>query len=210
MIALRVWNKFRRFIRSANVRNKSKQLTNKNFSVISKDCTGALLLHELGLKFNSPTVNLYFTAGDFVKFCADLKRYLSLPVVQDFENDKNFPVGILDDIKVYFMHYQNFDEAVAKWYERSKRIDFDNLFIMMTDGEYSSPEIVKQFDELPYKHKVLFTYKDYPDVKSAVKLNIKNPVSNGIGAPHVFSWPEIFSFKQAVDDWDYIKFFNAE
>ncbi|MBR0034782.1 MAG: DUF1919 domain-containing protein [Synergistaceae bacterium] len=54
--------------------------------MIARDCTGGLLLHELFQRFDTPTINVYFHAGDFVKFCKDMKYYLSCYMVEDKEN----------------------------------------------------------------------------------------------------------------------------
>ena len=38
-------------------------------SIISNDCLGGMISHDLGLKFMSPTINLYFeTAEDYQIF----------------------------------------------------------------------------------------------------------------------------------------------
>lgn len=192
-----------------------KRLRNKNFTLISKDCVGALILHELGLRFDTPTINACFHAGDFVKFCSDLKYYLSQELTEDSENTLKigYPVGILgiDDraIRVWFIHYETFRQAKEKWNERKLRVHWDNIFIIMTDGKGSNEEIAREFDSLPYEHKVLLTYRDFPGVKSAVKMQVKKLNTYGLGAPEVFAYKSIFSGKRVIDDWDYVSFFNS-
>ena len=51
---------------------------NHDVSIISMNCTGGILYHDLGLKFLSPTINLFFRAEDFIKFCENLDYYLSI------------------------------------------------------------------------------------------------------------------------------------
>ncbi len=36
-------------------------------SVISNNCLGGMVLHDRGLRFNSPTVNLWIPAHDYVR-----------------------------------------------------------------------------------------------------------------------------------------------
>lgn len=55
-----------------NRKNKSK-LKNKSFSLISGDCLGGIVLHDLHLQFNSPTVNCWMYPKDFIKFVNNLK-----------------------------------------------------------------------------------------------------------------------------------------
>lgn len=172
-----------------------------------------MLLHDLHLRFNSPTVNLYFTAGDFVKFCRNIKFYLSQDITEDKSTDKDYPVGTIglndEKITIYFMHYENFSDAVQKWHERAKRINWENLYIIMTDGTACNETIAREFDLLPYEHKALLTYRDLEGIKSAVKLKGRYIQNNGIGAPFLFDYKSIFSVRRVIDDWDYVKFFNS-
>ena len=60
-----------------------KIFQNKDISIISMNCTGGILYHDLGLQFRSPTVNLFMRAEDFIKFCENLEFYLS--IIKDSE-----------------------------------------------------------------------------------------------------------------------------
>lgn len=57
------------------------------------------LMHELVLRFNTPTINACFHAGDFVKFCRDIEYYISRDMTEDKDNSakKGYPVGILGE-----------------------------------------------------------------------------------------------------------------
>ena len=138
-------------------------LSNDNFSIICNNCIGGVIYHSLGKKFLSPTINLYITPSDFVKFCSNLKYYLALEL-NEVSTEFDYPVGRLGDILIYFKHYNNFSEAKEKWNERKLRINFNNIFIFMTDRvtaitttPYRCSEIIVQkFDKLPFKNKVCF------------------------------------------------------
>lgn len=80
-----------------------------------------VILHELGERFNSPTVNLFFGAEDYIKFLEKLDYYLGQTLVET-QSDKDYPVAKLDDITIYFMHYPSFDEAKRIWEKRTERI----------------------------------------------------------------------------------------
>lgn len=54
-----------------------KKLVNRDFSFICPNCLGGMLLHDLGLPFLSPTVNLMIHQREFVKFALDIDYYLS-------------------------------------------------------------------------------------------------------------------------------------
>ena len=71
-----------------------------------------MVSHELGLRFNSPTVNLWFKPGEFIKFLSRLEYYLyDCEIQRDVQSsvERGYPVGRLDDIHVYFTHYESFE-----------------------------------------------------------------------------------------------------
>ena len=111
-----------------------QRLTNHNMSVISANCVGAFILHDLNEPFNSPFVNLYLTPRDFIRYLQNMPHYQRQPL-KFIETDKGYPVALLDDLEIHFMHYSNPQEAEQKWQQRNQRIDPNNLFIMMTDND---------------------------------------------------------------------------
>ena len=80
-------------------------------------------------------------------------------------------MGLIDDVEVCFVHYGTEEEATRAWDRRKERIVWDNLFIVATDhdGMYL-PEMLERFDALPYKNKVMFTAKHYPQYPWAVQV----------------------------------------
>lgn len=137
-------------------------LKNKDFSIFSQNCWGGVLTQDLNLPYTSPTVNLFFTAPDFVKFCENPKHYLALKL-EPAENDKgDFPAMMLGDIKLYFVHYHSYDECIKKWNNRIDRINWDNLFLCMTDKEEFTEDLLDRFAALPYP-KVFFSHIKRPE-----------------------------------------------
>lgn len=185
---------------------KRKGLKNTNPSVLSANCNGAMILHDMKCRFNSPTVNLYIEAEDFLKFLNNPQKHLNKRPVE-IDSNMSFPVGKIDDITLYFMHYKSFEEAANKWVERSKRVDFNNLFVMMTDKNGCTYENIAEFDALPYKNKVIFTHKPYPEFKSAYYIKgFENDGEVGILSDDKPG----FWKRRWLDDFDYIRFLNGE
>ena len=62
MVRLRntVWNYKHKKISQKN----RERLNRDDVTIISTNCTGGILYHDLGLEFKSPTVNLFFRAQD--------------------------------------------------------------------------------------------------------------------------------------------------
>ena len=59
---------YRRILRMHMDKEYQRKIKNKDCSIISMNCVGGMVSHELGLRFNSPTVNLWFTPKEFIKF----------------------------------------------------------------------------------------------------------------------------------------------
>ena len=180
------------------------RLKNKTPSILSSNCNAGVILHDLKLPFNTPTINMFFTAGDYLRFINDLDRYLNFEVVE-MHADRGYPVGRLDDILLYFMHYESFQDAKKKWEERKKRINRDNLFFMMTDKDGCTYEDIASFDQLPYKNKVIFTHKPYKEFKSAYYIHGFED-NNEVGI--LSDWKSGILKRRYLDDFDYVSFLN--
>ena len=156
-------------------KKQQKELKNHHFSIISSSCNGGVITSELGEQFRTPTINLWFTAKDYIKLASDLKHYMSKDVLEVKNCFHNYPVGRVDDITVYFMHYHSFEEARNKWNERKERINYDNLFFMMAEKDGCTKDKVREFDSLPYNNKVVFTYNSFPECSSAICVKDCSP-----------------------------------
>ena len=56
-----------------------RRVKNRRFLLIASDCNGGLLLHDLGMQFTMPTVNMAFHR--FEKLCTHLDEYLAMTPV---------------------------------------------------------------------------------------------------------------------------------
>ena len=148
-----------------------KRLVNNDFSIITNHCMGGFIYHDLGLQFLSPTINLKILPDDFIELAEHLEYYMKQPVLEAHIDGSPCPVGLLPKLEgadseciyIHFVHYKTFEEGKKKWEERVKRINWDNIVIMMTarDGcEYSTLE---RFEKLPYKQRICYTLKPYPE-----------------------------------------------
>ena len=145
---------------------------NNDFTLIARDCVGGILYHQLGLKFLSPTINLFFMPEEFNDFCLNLKEYIDAELKELVDSDASYPVGVLypndtslKPLRVDFMHYASFDIAKAKWEERKRRINWDNIYVLSTfcyprEIATYSDELVKKWNLIKYK-KVMLVDKHY-------------------------------------------------
>lgn len=158
------------FFREFYLKGKRAKLKNKDFSLISSDCNGGCILHDLHIRFNSPFVNMWIGASDYVKLCRSFKEYMEKDLEFIKLEGTECPVAKLGDVTIYFQHYHSEKEALEKWLERKARINYDNLFFLMNDRNGCTEELLKQFDELPYENKAVFVNKKYDNIKSAVLI----------------------------------------
>lgn len=155
--------KARGFFSKKVFRNKVvKELRGKNIlrkaTIISNNCIGCILLHDLCLRFDSPTVNLFFNSEDYIKFVENLEYYLSIPLEDVKIGDKGYPVGQLGDIQIFFQHYKSITECIEKWESRKTRIDFDNIMLIFTDSCGMTDDLLNRFLSFPYK-KIVYVSK---------------------------------------------------
>lgn len=206
-IRLYVWKKNRKNLDYAD----RKRLTErgKQTSIISMNCNGGIISHNLGLRFLSPTVNLYMNAEDFIKFCENLKYYLSVEKIIECKapeviGDRKYPIAYLDDLKLFLVHYNSVEEAQKKWNERKKRVNWDNIAILNTDREGMTEELKDRFEKLPYR-KVIFVHK--PDKRHQSCFYIKGYENeNSVG---IITDPKGWRGKRAIDQFNYVDFLNG-
>lgn len=127
-------------------------------TIISNNCAGGAVLHELGMEFKTPTINLQILPEEFPRFCLNLRKYMDHDLKEYTEISEvhmaylykmfggvpDMPYGLLDDVIVCFQHYKTFDDAKTKWDERKKRIVYDNVgYLFHARGEEYSKELAK-------------------------------------------------------------------
>lgn len=181
-----------------------KKIKNKDITVISSTCNGCVILHDLGIRYNSPFVNLFILPNDFVKLCENLEYYLNQKLYF-IKGEKDYPVAKLDDIKIYFYHYKNEIEAEEQWERRKKRVNFSSLYFIFTNRDNCTYEDLVRFDNLQYKNKVVFVNKEYKNIKSEIVIpGFENDISVG----RCTSFTNKFTYKRYLDYFDYITWFN--
>lgn len=133
-------------------------LIESHISIIANNCWGGGVYHLLRTQFQSPFINMYLKDKDYINLLKNLKvlderkiEFMEWNYSADLKRD--FPVYRLDNILLYFNHYVSREEVESKWYERVKRINWDNLFIMMFTEDM---KIAQQFEELDFEKKVCF------------------------------------------------------
>ena len=195
---------------------KRKRLKGQNYSIISRNCVGGIIYHDLGLKFNSPTINLSMDNDDFLTFLENLESFLTKgKMVQLDSSNQSYPVGCLKNedkcITLNFVHYYSFEEGRDKWFERSKRVDFQNIFVIWEFSKEGGPsdDQWQRFCNLKFNNKILLTGKKF-DVKDShiFKLNI---YGSKYHYGKILEYRNgFFAYKRYLDQFHYVDFLNKK
>ena len=183
------------------------KLKDEEFTIISSNCIGGVIYHNLRLEFKSPTINLFFYPSDFIKFGGNLEYYLNCEL-EECNTNENYPVARLDDVLLYGLHYGSFEELKLKWDSRKKRVCYDKLFFIMSERDGCVREDILNFDELPYDNKIIFVHEPLPEVESAYCIPDTSVIENGeiVVVPLTgFKKDENMRF---IDYFDYVSFLN--
>lgn len=146
-------------LRKKIVSSMKKRMNNQEFSIISSDCIGGLVYHDLQMQFKSPTINMAIPAHSFVKLCSNLKYYMQIDP-EEVESEEPYPVMRIGDVILNGIHYHSFEELRDKWNERKKRINYENLFMIFTTKDGFDDTLLELIEKIP-GNKVLFSNKPY-------------------------------------------------
>lgn len=123
-------------------RKQRKRIKNKDFTLLTGNCIGGYVYHQLGLEFRSPTINLMILNQDFKKLVLNLRHYMSLtPISYVDTRFPDVPSALLDDIVIHFTHYSTSEEGIKAWEKRKHRIDYNNVFVIISDIDLSVQDI---------------------------------------------------------------------
>lgn len=149
-------------------------LSNRGFTILSNNCVGGYVYQYFGINYRSPTAGVLIDAEDFIKLCENPRHYLTktpqfIPresckhsqIVQTMGKWGEYPIGRIDDIEIYFMHYPTEKEALEKWVRRSKRVNYSNMVYLLAENETCTSEIIEKFCNLVHPAKICLTYHKY-------------------------------------------------
>lgn len=132
-----------------------------HFTLFVGNCAGGYIYHQLGVPFESPTINMMICDDDFYKIMCRPDYYFSHAI--EPWKDPEFPElisGKIDDVILHFNHYKTFEDGVKAWHRRVKRIDPDNSYIIAADIRLT-PEMIANYGKVKCKKLVVFTSRDY-------------------------------------------------
>lgn len=167
-----------------------------------------MVLHDFGLGFNSPFVNLYITAPDYLKVVSNIKYYTSPEcVLQDVTGTSSYPKGLLqNEVTLHFMHYNSFEEAEKKWRQRCSRIDYENLYVIFVQQTSCNDKLLRQFDNLDFKNKIALVNEPVAGIK---KQFIIPGWENDLTLGHITDYYDMLGHRY-YDRFDWIEFLRLK
>lgn len=172
--------------------DRRKLLKYKDFTIISNNCWGGLVYQYFGLPYATPTIGLFMMDDDYIKFLENLDYYLSQSLVfiphseskyqerlnRETTAKDSYPIALLDDVEVHFLHYKSSEEAERKWEYRKNRINKDHLLVKMSQRSSNDDAILERFEKLPFENKICFTEsvrigKEFIHIPELKRLNIQ-------------------------------------
>lgn len=164
---------------------------NRDFVIVSNNCWGAEIYKRLNKAYNTPFIGLYLYGPDYLKLLQNFDSYLNSDL-QFIEKSKwttdslDYPIGILNDVEVHFMHYKDKEEAYTKWSRRLKRMketsSEKDYYFKICDRDYANFEIISAFHKLPFPNKLSFGVEDL-DIDNHIKIEEtknKNKLPDGV------------------------------
>lgn len=151
-------------------------IDNNNFTIISNNCWAGFIYQSYKMKYNTPTIGLFFMADDYINFLKNIRELVKRDIIfineleskyynhfKEWDVFGTYPIGKFkgSDIEIHFLHYLSEDEAKSKWNERVERINWNKTLFKFNDQNLCEYKHIKDFSELPYKNKICFTAQKY-------------------------------------------------
>lgn len=175
--------KFNKYRRQWLSKIRRRKINCTDFTIISNNCWGGTIYESYNLVKKTPTVGLFFMADDYIRFVKNFDEYIATELKfisandskwkKELSENKNFgvyPIGILNDIEIHFLHYHSEKEAMEKWKRRCQRINKEKILFKFNDQNGCTEKHIREFDSLPYKNKICFSVKKYPSYSSVVTI----------------------------------------
>lgn len=194
-----VIEKLKGYLRETILIRQNKNQCTGGRSLLCNNCTGGVILHELGLRFDTPTINTWIPDEDFLRFAENIAFYKKQQV-KILPNQKDYVLACLGDVHVHFMHETDPEKAICDWNRRVSRLDEENLYCLFVADQNTADEIVQAVSQLPLPHVCVLTEKEYPSSFENVhrlpnkRAGIPGGALNYVGRFSLYKRYDVFDF----------------
>lgn len=173
--------------------------SNGGRSLLCNNCTGGMILHELGFRFDTPTINTWIPDEDFLKFVSDFSFYKKQELCIE-TSERPYVIGKVQDVHIHFMHETDPQKVSSEWNRRFARLNEDQVYCLFIAGENTSREIVEKIVKLPLKNICVLTEKLYTEVQGNIVQMTPKRVGKSGGA---LDYKGCFSLHKRYDVFDF-------
>jgi uncharacterized protein (DUF1919 family) len=151
------------------------------FAILTNNCWGSALYRDLDISYNTPFVGTLVPPECYLRFLGDVPGYLAQPL-RFIETSRygwpiKYPLALLGDAEVHFMHFPTREEAAGKWARRLERMPRDPATwrVKFCDHHLSldpaeATAMLRAFDALPFAHKITLLGRENPGLASGIVL----------------------------------------
>lgn len=187
---------------------KARKCKNIKICILCNNCTGGVILHDLGLRFDTPTINIDIRNQDeFLYFVENIEKFRDVDVHELEFRKYNHHAGCVIynnmPIDIVFTHYNSFEEGRRKWIERMKRLDLEHIYVIY-EGPKVSESFVERFSKLPYKKAIISSREKMFKYDFYYGFSFYERWKPG----KILDYKSWFNVKRYLDDFDYVSFFN--
>lgn len=162
-------------------------------------------MNDFRMPVNTPMVNNWYSAQDFLKICENPQKYFAEDLIIDGFDENGGCRGHINDVIIHFGHDKDPEVAIKKWqrgckqYYRAIKKKYEVMVIMNDRNGFQDDDVVR-FESLPYRYKVLYTHKQHLNAPHTIYMKGED------GMPYVdmmTNFESIFSLKRRYDRFDY-------
>ncbi|WP_280178263.1 MULTISPECIES: DUF1919 domain-containing protein [unclassified Lentimonas] len=140
----------------------------------------------LGRDYNTPFVGLFMMPECFTELVTNFEEYMEQEIrfvneskypIHDQQRKANklYPIGMLGNCEIHFLHYENEQDALEKWNRRKQRIDTKHLYyVMVANGAYDEA-MLTQFAGTNASNKVCFHREQGAKLPTGVYIPSEDP-----------------------------------
>ena len=92
--------------------------------------------------------------------------------------------------------------------KKTARINRDNLYVILVQQNGFTEELLKKFDDLPYKHKLALTACPMPEIKCSYHISGSEQPNGDV--MDLCKYKGKFTGRRWIDDYDYVGFLNMK
>ena len=161
------------------------------------------MLHDLGLRLDTPTVNLWMTFGDFLTMAEGLPDSLGGELREASGPGEANPVADLlfagRSVRLHFLHGTTFERAKADWERRRGRVDFSRLFLVATDNSDATREELDRFLRLPWPKRMFVKDAWKAEVLGDAGVLVRGDFREGFNVHDFPGWFGETHYQRALD-----------